>query len=172
MLLKQMFVAIVFVMGIFVLGSDTSGADLNKERSAEIKRVQQSLAKLASGEGDWKQFSITYNDLHAFHGGLTLTIDGRGKVTQKALRQKVGQPKEVSEKELKVLVELLQKHHAWQQKVAERTAVPDESRAHLTITYGNDSVTIWEWYNDLSANKRLHVIREAMKKSAWKSIPK
>ncbi len=107
MLLKQMFVAIVFVMGIFVLGSDTNGADLNKERTVEIKRVQQSLAKLASGEGDWKQFSITYNDLHAFHGGLTLTIDGRGKVTQKALRQKVGEPKEVLEKELKALVELL-----------------------------------------------------------------
>ncbi|MFO0965125.1 MAG: hypothetical protein U0793_06010 [Gemmataceae bacterium] len=112
---------------------------------------------------------MTYDDLHAFHGGLTLTIDGKGKVTQKAVRQKVGEARDVSKADLKLLVDLLQKHKAWEQREPERKPRPDESKARLVIRYGDESVTVWEWYNDLRKNKRLLEIREAMKKAAWKS---
>lgn len=93
-------------------------------------------------------------------------------MTQKAVRQRVGEEKEVSQAELKQLIDLLQKHKAWEQKDVERPAVVDESKARLVIKYEDASVTVWEWYNDLSKNRRWLEIREAMEKAAWKSVPK
>jgi len=171
MLRKRAFIAVVLTAAVVAVNSSTVEADDAKNASAAGKRIQEALADLAKGDGDWKRFSVTYDDLHGLHGGLTLTIHGSGKVTQKAVREKIGEPKEVSAAQLKELVELLQKHKAWEQKEPERPPVPDESRARLAIKYADDSVTIWEWYNDLSKNKRLVVIREAMKKAAWKSVP-
>jgi hypothetical protein len=144
----------------------------DKDASAASKRIQDAIDQLAKGSEEWRQFSLTYTDLHGLHGGLTLTIHGDGKVTQESVHEKVGEEKEVLEAELKQLVELLQKHRAWEQKEVERPAVPCESTARLVIKYGDDSVTVWEWYNDLPKNKRLVEIREAMKKAAWKSVPK
>ncbi len=43
------------------------------------------------------------------------------------------------------------------------------TKAAPTITYGQASVTIWEWYNDLEKNRRLGEIQDFMKKIAWKS---
>ena len=162
----------VFATGMVALVVSPLRAGGDKDAPAARVRVQDALAKLAKGDGEWKRFSVTYDDLHPLHGGLTLTIEGSGKVTQKTLRQKAGDEKEVSEVELKQLVELLQKHKAWDQKEPERPAIPDESKARLVIKYGDDSVTIWEWHNDLPKNKRLLEIREAMKKAAWKSVSK
>jgi hypothetical protein len=145
--------------------------DPGKDKVAAATRLEEALRKLANGDGDWKRFSVTYDDLHAFHGGLTLTIDGAGKATQKAVRQKVGAVKDVSAADLKQLVMLLQKHRAWEQKEPDRKPRPDESKARLTIRYGDDSVTVWEWYNDLRKNNRLWELREAMKKAAWTVAP-
>ncbi|HUS65929.1 MAG TPA: hypothetical protein VMZ28_15360, partial [Kofleriaceae bacterium] len=58
-------------------------------------------------------------------------------------------------------------HRAWEQRVPERAPVPDESRAHLTISYLGKSASIWEWFNDLEANQRIVQIRELMKEIAW-----
>ena len=76
--------------------------------------------------------------------------------------------KDALEKDLKDLIEKLIAHEAWAQRVPERPAVPDESRAKLTLTVGADSVTVWDWYNDLAKNKRLVEIRDLMQKIAWK----
>lgn len=157
---------------IVLVSSALSGPSVSPEKDAlDSKCIQESLAKLAKGEGNWKDFSITYDDIHPLHGGFALTIDGAGKVTQKAVRQKVGEIREVSTADLRTLVELLARHHAWEQRESERKPRPDESRARLTIRYGENSVTIWEWYNDLRRNNRLLAIREAMKKAAWKTLP-
>ena len=53
------------------------------------------------------------------------------------------------------LVDLLVSIEAWEQRVPEREPLPDESRAYLRVTIGEDSTTIWEWYNDLSGNDRI-----------------
>lgn len=154
------------------LAAAAAGSTVDKDKDVfAAQRIEEALGKLAKGDGDWKRFSVTYDDLHPLHGGLTLTIDGAGKVTQKAVRQKVGEVKDVSASDLKKLVELLQKHQAWEQKEAERKPRPDESKARLMIRYGEDSVTVWEWYNDLRKNNRLLEIREAMKKAPWKANP-
>ena len=172
MLLEKSFITVVLAVGMVASTASTIQASEDKDASAAGKRIQEALAKLAKGSGEWKRFSVTYDDLHALHGGLTLTIHGTGKVTQTAVRQQVGEQKEVSATELKQLVELLQKHKAWEQKEVQRPAVRDESQARLVVTYGDDSVTVWEWYNDLPKNKRLVEILEAMQKAAWKSVPK
>ena len=169
MSLGKSFITVVLAVGMVASTASTIQASEDNDASAAGKRIQEALAKLAKGGGEWKRFSVTYDDLHGLHGGLALTIHGTGKVTQKVVRQKVGEEKEVSETELKQLVELLQKHKAWEQKEVGRPAVPDESKARLVITYEDDSVTVWEWYNDLPKNERLLEIREAMKKAAWKS---
>ncbi len=49
----------------------------------------------------------------------------------------------------------------------DRMAIPDESRASLTISAGGAESEIWEWYNDLDDNRRLSRIRDTMKRLAW-----
>ncbi len=129
--------------------------------------IRKALKEIAVGRGNPTPLIVTYDDLHGLWGGLRLTIYGTGRVEQKAVRESVGKPKKVSRQDLIRLAGLLVKHAAWEQRVPERPAVPDESRASLTIQYGESSVTIWEWHNDLEENRRISEIRDFMKKIAW-----
>lgn len=128
--------------------------------------VQRALKQIAVGRGDLTPLVVTYDDLHGLHGGLRLTIHGTGKVEQQAERQPVGAARAVSRENLVKLAALLVKHAAWEQRVPQRMAVPDESRATLTVTYGPHSVQIWEWYNDLEQQRRISEIAEFMKRIA------
>lgn len=139
-----------------------------EESGRDVIMVRQALQAISSGHGDLAPLIVTYDDLHALHGGLRLTIRGTGKVEQEAKREPVGVARAVSRKELITLAGLLAKHAAWEQRVAERMSVPDESRATLTITYGTNSVQIWEWYNDLEENGRIGEIATFMKRIAIK----
>lgn len=144
---------------------------LPRQEAADPRReaVKKALQELAQEKGDLSKLTVTWNDLHAIHGGLRLTIGGDGKATQEAKREKAGELKEkVEAKDVKELVQLLVRHEAWAQRVPERAAVPDESRARLTIAVGDQSVTVWEWYNSLERTKRLVEVRDLMKKIAWK----
>lgn len=135
----------------------------------KLDAVKKALEEVAADKGDLSKLTLTWDDLHGLHGGLTLTITGDGKVSQKAAHVKPGEPKEkVDPKDVKELVKLLVRHEAWAQRVPERAAVPDESRAWFTIAVGDQSVMVWEWYNDLAKNKRLVEVRDLMKKFAWK----
>ena len=118
--------------------------------------------------GDYSSLKVTYNDLHGFHGGLTISINGSGEVEQQALRCAVGEPVRVTTDNIRRLIELLIELQAWQQKEPERMPVPDESRASLTIQVNGRSTLLWEWFNDLSANDRLIRISNLMKEIAWK----
>ena len=124
-----------------------------------------------SKNGDIKHLKVTYNDLHGFHGGLTLSIYGSGKVEQQNLRCAVGTPVEVTSENLLKLIELLIELEAWKQLVPERMPVPDESRASLTIETDGQSSLLWEWFNDLSANNRLKRVADLMKEIAWDRVP-
>jgi hypothetical protein len=133
----------------------------------EGQDVRKALEDIASGRGDLQLLAVTYDDLHALWGGLRLTIRGTGQVEQEAVREKAGEPRKVSREEIVKLAALLVRHAAWEQRVPERAAVPDESRTSLTITYGQSSVTIWEWHNDLEKNRRIGDIGGFMKAMAW-----
>ncbi|MEW6357116.1 MAG: hypothetical protein AB1696_12375 [Planctomycetota bacterium] len=129
--------------------------------------VRTGLAAFLKGELPGDKVIITYTDLHGLHGGLRLTIHGTGKVEQEAVRIEAGEPHDVTREDFEALVRLLIEREAWQQKVPERSPVPDESRASLTIVVGEEKSTIWEWYNDMKANDRLIRIREKMTAIAW-----
>lgn len=138
------------------------------QRVADRVTVRKALEEIASGRGDFKPLTVTYDDLHALWGGLRLAIRGTGQVEQTAVREKVGEPRNVPRAELVKLAVLLVRHAAWEQRVPDRAALPDESRTSLTITYGQASVTIWEWHNDLAKSRRLSEIGGFMKRIAWK----
>lgn len=138
-------------------------------KKLEPAAVKASLSTLAKDERALKTLTVTYDDLHGLHGGLTLTIHGDGRIEQRAVREKVGQPKEViTSAELHRLVALLLEVSAWEQRVPERMAVPDESIAQLRITLDGHSSTIWEWYNELQKHQRIFRVRELMKQLAWR----
>jgi len=154
------------VLSLLILPAVGESQEIDPKKREAVKSALQDLAQ---GKGDLGKLSVTWNDLHGLHGGLRLTIQGDGTITQEVVRAEAGKPKEkVEAKDLKDLVDKLIAQEAWVQRVPERPAVPDESRAKLTLTVGADSVTVWEWYNDLAKNKRLAVIRDLMQKIAWK----
>ena len=128
--------------------------------------IRTALELLSSGRGKLELLTVVYDDLHQFHGGVTLTIRGTGAVEVNALRVNVGSPRIVTATDLLSLVELLKKLKAWEQVVPERQAVPDESRASLVIAYGDERCTVWEWYNDLGKNRRISAIRALMEQIA------
>lgn len=127
-----------------------------------------SLERFLDGKLPAAELVVTYSDLHQLHGGLELSIRGDGKVEQQALRQEVGEPRDLSGAEVEELVRLLLELEAWRQLEPERMPVPDESRATLRIVAGDAESEIWEWYNDLEAGDRLIRICEAMKRLAWR----
>jgi hypothetical protein len=126
------------------------------------------LEGIATGALDLTPLSVSYDNMHPLWGGLVLTIHGNGQVEQKAVRHVSGQAVAVAREEVLELVRLLIRHEAWIQLVAERTLVPDESRALLTIRYGDEQTTIWERYHDLNANRRIVQIRDLMHQIAWR----
>jgi hypothetical protein len=131
--------------------------------------VRTLLERTAAGSLDLEPLSVSYDSLHPLWGGLLLTIHGSGQVEQKAVRQSAGQPVLVAREDVVDLVRLLLRHEAWMQLVAERPQVPDESRALLTIRYGAEQSTIWEWYHDLGVNRRIIQIRDRMQQIAWRT---
>jgi len=139
---------------------------------ADASGVCKGLKAYLAGALPGSKITVTYTDLHGLHGGLRLTIDGTGKVEQQAVRTKAGVPRRVSNAQFRALVQLLLETAAWEQRVPDRTPVPDESRASLTIVAGDARSTIWEWYNDLKPNNRLIRIREKMKSIAWSPEPR
>jgi hypothetical protein len=152
----------VAMLALVVLTQDA--ADPKKKDA-----MKGALQELAEGKGDLQKLVVTWDDLHGLHGGLKLTIRGDGTISQEAKFTKVGEPREkLDPKGVRELVDKLLALEAWVQKVPERPAIPDESRARLTISAGGESVTVWEWYNDLAKNKRLVEIRDLMQKLAWK----
>jgi hypothetical protein len=129
--------------------------------------IKSLLERIETGRLDLTPLAVSYDDLHPLHGGLVLTIQGTGKVEQRAVRQTPGRPKLVPREDLLKLVRLLIREQVWEQRVPERTARPDESTARLAIQYRGDQTVIWEWYNDLEANQRVIRIRDLMERVAW-----
>jgi hypothetical protein len=135
--------------------------------SAADAPVKSLLEQIEAGRLDLRPLAVSYDDLHPLHGGLVLTIRGTGKAEPRAVWQTPGRTKLVPREGLLKLVHLLLREQAWEQRVPERPAVPDESTARLTIRYRNDQTVIWEWYNDLEANQRIIKIRDLMQRIAW-----
>ena len=155
-------IVLVGLLGVMVMRKP---AEAQKHNSAG---VQAALSQLAKDSSALKTLTVTYDDMHGLHGGLTLTLRGDGRIIQHAVRTKVGQPKElVSEAERLRLVALLVDLAAWEQRIPDAMPIPDESRARLIIAISGHTSAIWERYNDLAKGQRIVRIRELMKQLAW-----
>ena len=109
--------------------------------------------------------AIVYSDAHGLWGGTTISLGADG-----AYRRDRVDPREppqrtevvVDAARHRALATLLIELQAWKQRVPERRAVPDESRAGLTIRCGAAEARIWEWYNDLGKLQRIARVRDAL----------
>ncbi len=102
---------------------------------------------------------VVYTAVHPLYGGTILEIHGDG-LGLRTTRQRGGQHAEirqtqVSHEDLVRLVDLLFEQRAWEQRVPERQAVPDEGKASLEIRLGGTEGGFWEWYNDMGESDRL-----------------
>lgn len=130
--------------------------------------VRLALWRLAQDDRELPSLTVTYSDLHGFHGGLSLTIRGDGKSEQTAVRTAAGVPKDrVRKEDIQRLISLLNEIQAWEQRVPQAMPIPDESRAHVRISIGDKNTVIWERYNDLKTGQRIIRVRELMKEIAW-----
>jgi hypothetical protein len=109
--------------------------------------------------------AIVYSDAHGLWGGTTISLGADG-----AYRRDRVDPREppqraeglVDAARHRALATLLLELQAWKQRVPDRRAVPDESRAGLTIRCGDAQARIWEWYNDLGKLQRIARVRDAL----------
>lgn len=108
--------------------------------------------------------SITYDDMHGLWGGSILTVRGDGRLERQVRPRGAQAPsiskKQVGERKLLGLVQLLVELSAWEQRTPNSSPVPDESRSYLTINLKGNTSLMWERFNDMPANNRLIRIKD------------
>ncbi len=127
---------------------------------AQIKQAKTS-ATIPDG------FAVAFRAMHPLYGGTEIEISGDGTATR-TTRDRGSQEDEkrhvtLSEQQLLQLVALLVEHEAWEQRIPERQAVPDEGKAYLELRIGAQEGGFWEWYNDMGQVDRLQRISALMK---------
>ena len=128
-------------------------------------KAEALLRDIGAGSNAPADLSVIYDDMHGLWGGMTMMLSGAGNYERR--QRDRGSPDQsltmlVSADEIRELVCLLIELKAWEQETPERVAVPDESRAMLTIGCSAGQLAIWEWHNDLRKNERLARIRDRM----------
>ena len=150
-----------FLMLVFITtcqSVDLTGVD-NKSMENELKAIVQNRRIPPD-------LSITYDDMHGLWGGTTIYINGAGSGETHERPRGGTQPQivktTIGEDQLLGLIKLLIELKAWEQRTPERQAVPDESKATLTITTGRRTSKVWEWFNDMKKNQQLIQIKARM----------
>lgn len=134
------------------------------DAAARTPSLKRCLQNAANGGGPLP--AVVYSDAHGLWGGTTIALDADG-----GYRRDRVDPREPPERvetvvdavRHRALAGLLVELKAWKQRVPERRAVPDESRAGLTIRCGAAEARIWEWYNALAEQRRILRVREALR---------
>ena len=128
--------------------------------------VEDALRTISKNRKVRPDLSITYDDMHGLWGGTTIIIRGSGISESRERARGDAKPQifetALPEDKLLELVQLLIELRAWEQDTPERQAVPDESKASLTITVGERTSNMWEWFNDMPKNDRLIKIKTKM----------
>lgn len=148
----------MLLVGILLSGCGVAGTAAAKGSS-----LKACLRQAANGGTPLP--AVVYSDAHGLWGGTTIFLGADG-----AYRRDRVDPREppqraetaVDAARHRALATLLIELQAWKQRVPERRAVPDESRAGLTIRCGDAEARIWEWYNDLGKLRRIARIRDAL----------
>lgn len=133
------------------------------DAAARMPSPKACLAHAANGSTPLPE--VVYSDAHGLWGGTTITLGADGAYHRE--RVDPAQPPERTDAVIdaarhRALVQLLIELKAWKQRVPERRAVPDESRAVLRIRCGDAEAGIWEWYNALGEGRRIVRVRDAL----------
>ena len=128
--------------------------------------MRENLVQIADGKHD-DRFAITYSDMHGLWGGVTVKLSGTGHYEQ-TQREPGGEPQQVvghvnAEAVVRV-AQVLLGVEAWEQRIPERAPVAGESRATVTIFFGDQMSAVWERHNDLATNQRLILVRDYLVK--------
>jgi hypothetical protein len=131
--------------------------------AAKTPSMKACLANAAKGGAPLP--AVVYSDAHGLWGGVTISLGADGACRHD--RVNPGGPSQRTEAMVdparhRAVAALLVELKAWKQRVPERIAVPDESRAGLTIRCGGAEARIWEWYNDLDKHQRIARVRDAL----------
>jgi hypothetical protein len=110
--------------------------------------VEGGLLDLAAGRRPLDSLSLTYRGLSVFHrSGEDIDLSRcHVAVTQQRQDEQARWQARLSTDTLQELVGLLRGHEVWLQREPERLAVPDETRATVSIEIGGAKSEIWEWY--------------------------
>ncbi|SRR6266511_666197 len=119
-----------------------------------------------------QNLSIIYSDMHGLWGGITITLstDGTYELLERARGQIVPDMvrRTVTPAHVQEVIALLLERRLWEQQTLQRTPIPDEVRATLTLRTGNVESSIWELYNKLEKNDRIVRVRRLLLELAKK----
>lgn len=109
--------------------------------------MQAGLEAIAAGDFG-ETLALSYQGLSVFHGnGEAFELSNATLVgAQQRGRDTVNWRAVLPPETLAKLAKLLLAERAWEQQEPERLAVPDETRARLSLSIGDASAAIWEWY--------------------------
>src|SRR5690349_6407531 len=127
--------------------------------------MEQQINDLAAGRTS-QNLSIVYSDMHGLWGGVTITLSTNGayELLERARGQVVPDMihKTVTPARVQEVLRLLLEARLWEQQSLQRTPIPDEVLATLTLKSGNAESSIWELYNNLEKNGRLVRMRRLL----------
>ena len=133
--------------------------------------MEQQLNDFAEGRAT-QNLTIVYSDMHGLWGGVTITLSTSGTYERLERPRDVIVPnltrKTVTPAHVQEVLRLLHETRAWEQMQLERTPMPDEVLAMLTLHTGAVETSIWELYNNLERNGRLVRVRRLLLELAKK----
>jgi len=127
--------------------------------------MEQQLKDFAEGRST-QNITIVYSDMHGLWGGDTVTLSTSGSYERLERTRGAIVPemvrKTVTPAQIQEVIRLLLETRLWEQHTLERTPLPDEVRATLTLRTGDIESSIWELYNNLEKNRRLVRVRKLL----------
>jgi len=127
--------------------------------------MEQQLKDFAQGRAT-QNLSIVYSDMHGLWGGVTITLSTSGAYERLERARGAIVPELVQRTitidQVQEVIRLLLETRAWEQQTLQRTPIPDEVLATLTLKTGDAESSIWELYNNLEKNGRLVQIRRLL----------
>src|SRR4051812_14774591 len=109
--------------------------------------MEQHLKDIATGLAT-QNLGIVYSDMHGLWGGVTITLStsgdyellerARGAIVPELVRRTV------TIDQVHEVIRLLLEARAWEQQPLERTPLPDEVLATLTLKSSDAESSIWE----------------------------
>ncbi len=137
--------------------------------------VQPRLESAAGADEVPGDLRVVYDDHHPSWGGVRIEV--RGDRSLEARRWRPNQPEDapdawsgtVPEPALRQLVRLLVDVEAWEQRADEDDTRIDDARARLEVRVGGERAAIWEWANDLQANRRIVRVKQHLEALAFEA---